>query len=379
MANPNVLFSRGSSVTFPSVLKDPNTIYFLTDTNEIYLGSDKYGFGKDITVTISGVGDTVSNVSWDLASKTLILTMGEAGDAQSIKDAIDEAVGTCIKTISTDRGSAILVDDEDPENVKLSLNIAEGQHAGNVLIEECSDGLKASVEIPEDAVQGVVAGDKVLSLEGELLKSTLSIGTVKENDITYVILKGIGGQEISRFDASDFVKDGMLDSVALEYSTEIPGHRVLVFTFNTASGKEKIKVDVTEFIDTYTAAAEGGLKLDGNEFSIKNEVEASGPINTDVAPGFGETVVLKAVKYDAHGLVTGTGNFNFTMPSIVGGEIGGSAKLLRHVQIASDGTLTGVDIDISTALNESSKHTQIPTAKAVYEAIQDAKTLWERF
>ena len=68
MANTNVLFSRGSSATFPSVLKDPNTIYFLTDTNEIYLGSEKYGFGKDITVAITGVGDTVSNVTWDLAS-----------------------------------------------------------------------------------------------------------------------------------------------------------------------------------------------------------------------------------------------------------------------------------------------------------------------
>lgn len=380
MANPNVLFSKGMSSAFEQIAsKDPYTLYFLTDTKEIYLGSDKYAFGKDISVSINGVGDCVSDVSWDSSTKTLSLTLSNASDAQSVQDAIRDALEDCVKTITTARGSSILVDDTDSENLKLSLNIATGSNAGNVLIEECSDGLRASVDIPEDTIQGVDSNDKILSVDGALIKSTLTIDAVKENGITYVVLKGVGQQEVSRFDASEFVKDGILDSVALEYATDGSNDRLLVFTFNTDSGKETIKINVQEFIDIYNAKASGGLKVENNEFSIDNEVTASGPINSDVAPSFGETITFKAVKYDSHGLITGTGDFTFKMPDLIGGDVGGSSKLIKSITVDSTGALVGTDIDISTALSASSTDNQIPTAKAVYDAIEDAKTCWERF
>lgn len=52
-----------------------------------------------------------------------------------------------------------------------------------------------------------------------------------------------GEDVISEFDATAFVKDGMLDSVALEGDS-------IAFTFNTDAGKEKITVELTKFIDT---------------------------------------------------------------------------------------------------------------------------------
>lgn len=379
MANPNVLFGRGSSLTFPGVTKDPNTLYFLTDTHEMYLGGERYAIGSEVNVVINGLGDTVADVSWDLATKTLTLTMGEAASAQSIVELINDVIGLCVKTISSDRGSAILVDSSDPENLKLSLNIAQGTHAGNVLLEECSDGLRANVDIPEAAVQSVKAGDKILSLDGTVLSSTLSISTLKENDTVYVVLKGVDGQEVSRFDASDFIKDGMLDSVSLEYSADGLNHRLLVMVFNTDAGKETIKVDLQEFINAYTAAANGGLKLEGNEFSIANEVEASGLINTDVAPAFGETIDLKTIKFDNHGLITGSGTFKFKMPELVGGYIGGPDKLVSWIGLDPDGSFHGTAYDISTVLDASSTDLQIPTAKAVWTAIENARTIWERF
>lgn len=375
----NVLFSRGSSVNFAQVVKDPNTLYFLNDTHEIYLGGEKYAFGQDISIAITGVGDTVSNVTFDSSQKLLTLVLGEAADAESIQDLLDDAIATCVKSITTDRGSAILVDATDSENPKLSLNIASGSNAGNVVLEECSDGLKASVEIPEDAVTGVKTGDKILALDNKELTSTLSITTVKEDSKTYVILKGINNAEISRFDASEFVKDGMLDSVALKWSSDGLNHRILVLTFNTDAGKEAIELDVNDLVDVYTAAVTGGLSLnDANEFSIANSVTAAiEPINSNKAPAFGETVTLKAVKYDAHGLITGTGDFTFKMPSLVGGSVGGSDKLVTLVSVAADGTVTGSSLDIATSLSASSTNSQIPTAKAVWDAVEDAKTVWE--
>jgi len=380
MANSNVLFSRGSSSGFTSVIKDPNTLYFITDTHEIYLGNERYAIGGDINISVIGSGDIVSSVEWDSGSKSLRIILSEADDIASIMDAIRDAVQSCVKTVSSDRGSSILVDSSDPENIKLSLNIASGQHSGNVQLEECSDGLRANVEFPEDAIQGVASGDKVISLDDHELSSTLSISTEKIEGSTYVVLKGIGGQEISKFNASDFVKDGMLESVSLEHASDGSNHRILVFVFNTDSGKETIKIDVQEFINTYTAASGGGLKLVSDEFSIENEVSPStNPINSDVAPGFGESAVLKAVKYDSHGLITGVGNFTFTIPNIPDRLIGDEdSTLIKCVGINNDGTLYGDSIDIATSINQVSTDSQIPTAKAVNDAVSDARTRWER-
>lgn len=373
----NVQFSRGSSVNFQNIPKDPNTLYFLTDSHEMYLGGEKYAFGKDITVVVQGNGDTIANATFDRDEKKLVLVLGEAGDAASVIELVRDAVAACVKTVTSDRGSSILVDDSDPENLKLKLNIAEGRNAGNVNIEECSDGLRASVEIPEDAVQGVDAEDKILKLDGKMLKTQLSITTVRENGATYVVLKGLNGVEVSRFDAAEFVKDGMLDSVELKYSSDGLNHRILVLTFNTAAGKEAIELDINDLVDVYVARENGGLREENNEFFIDNSVEASGPINTDVAPAFGEEVTLKAVKYDAHGLITGVGTFKFKMPEIVGGEVGGAGKLVTHLAVGADGEFTGETVDLVTALSASNTDAQVPTAKATWQAIEDAKTVWE--
>lgn len=373
----NVQFSRGSSVNFQNIPKDPNTLYFLTDSHEMYLGGEKYAFGKDITVVVQGNGDTIANATFDRDEKKLVLVLGEAGDAASVIELVRDAVAACVKTVTSDRGSSILVDDSDPENLKLKLNIAEGRNAGNVNIEECSDGLRASVEIPEDTVQGVDAEDKILKLDGKMLKTQLSITTVRENGATYVVLKGLNGVEVSRFDAAEFVKDGMLDSVELKYSSDGLNHRILVLTFNTEAGKEAIELDINDLVDVYVARENGGLREENNEFFIDNSVEASGPINTDVAPAFGEEVTLKAVKYDAHGLITGVGTFKFKMPEIVGGEVGGAGKLVTHLAVGADGEFTGETVDLVTALSASNTDAQVPTAKATWQAIEDAKTVWE--
>jgi len=384
MATPNVLFSRGSSVNFPNLAKDPNTLYFLTDTHEVYLGGEKYAFGQDISVVITGVGDSVVDVNFSASTKTLTLTKGNASDAASIREAIEEALATCVKTIKTDRGSSILVDDSDPENVKLSLNIASGQHAGNVEIEECSDGLRANVDIPEPTVDGVVADDKIIKLDGKKLSSTLTISCEKREGTgqVFVILRGIGGAEISRFDASDFVKAGMLQSVALEEEA-VSGsiHKILVMTFNIEGGQtETIKVDLQDLVDVYTAAQNGGLKLEGSAFSIDNSVEAYDGLESDVAPKFGEYVTFNTTKYNDKGLVTGKGSFKFTMPSL-SGSVGSDdkSKLLTFAEIDNNGELIGEYVDISTALSAMSTDLQIPTAKAVFDAIEDATTRWERF
>lgn len=67
---------------------------------------------------------------------------------------------------------------------------------------------------------------------------------------------------VSSIDASDFIKDGMLQNVALSGNN-------LVFTFNTDAGAEEITVDLTKFIDVY--APGNGLSISGKTISIKRD------------------------------------------------------------------------------------------------------------
>lgn len=106
--------------------------------------------------------------------------------------------------------------------------------------------------------------EKILSLDdNNKLKSTLSIAIEKQNNVDYIILKGINNAEVAKVDASAFVADGMVDSVTL---TTSEGHTYIHIVFNTAAGKNPIDLDVTTLIDIYTAG--DGLTVANNVFSI---------------------------------------------------------------------------------------------------------------
>lgn len=383
MAIPAVLFSRGLSTKFPDVIKDANTMYFLTDTREIYLGNERFAFGTDVTVQVTGSGDTVSTVSWDRANKVLTVEMGKAADAPSIVAMLADALSNYVQSISAPRQSAVNIDSTDPQNPVVDLKFAVGcPEEGNVKFGQCSEGLYANVEIPEVPVTGVVANDKILSMDRTELRSTLSITTTKDTttDKTFVVLQGIGGQEISRFDATDFVKHGLLQSAKLEPRGN-PIHQWLILTFLIDGGHtQTLEADLTDLVDVYTAAPGGGLTLDNGAFSISNTVSASSGVNSDVNLGFGRTVALNTIMYDGHGSITGQKQFNVTMPSL-SGSVGDAAnsKLVTFVGLGDDGALIGNSVDIVTELSATSTNSQIPTAKTVYDAVEDARSVWNTF
>lgn len=384
MATPAVLFSRGSSTRFPDVVKDPNTMYFITDTKEIYLGADRYAFGKDVVVSVTGVGDCVADIAWDVTTKTLTITKGNAADAISVRELIEDTLENYVMRVSAPHDSAISVDNTDAQNPIIDINFATGiPEEGNVKFGQCSEGLYANVEIPEVPIAEVAANDKILSVDHRILKSTLSITTTKDTttDRTFIELQGIGGETISRFDATDFTKHGLLQSAKIEYRGN-PPHPWLILTFLTddghSTGTDVVEVDVSNLVDIYTAKAGGGLKLEEGAFSIANEVTASSGVNSDVDLEFGRTTTLNTIMYDGHGNITGQKTFEVTMPSIGGGSVGNSdnSKLVTFVNIGTDGSLIGNAIDVVTELSASSTDNQIPTAKTVFDAVEDARPTW---
>ena len=127
----------------------------------------------------------------------------------------------------------------------------------------------------------------------ESLNRAENVGYDRETKTIYLIGKG-GTKLGDGFDASDFITDGFLDSVAFE---KVNGNKTnnLVFTFNTASGKNAFKVDFSKYVDVYHADNDSlELNSSTNTFSIKN-VDATkttlgktiqiagGPLANDVA------------------------------------------------------------------------------------------------
>lgn len=164
---------------------------------------------------------------------------------------------------------AITVDDNG-----VALKIAETQ--GNVTLAQSAEGLTANVVIPDAKVTGVKANDSVLALDGTNLTSTIGLSYDSENK--KIKLTGIGNAEIASVDASDFIKDGMLDTARFD-----PETKEITLTFNTASGKDPIKINVSSLVDTYTAKTGSGLTLNDHEFGIDTSIIATAESVTNVS------------------------------------------------------------------------------------------------
>ena len=175
--------------------------------------------------------------------------------AQAAKDLANQKVASVTATA----GSAIEVTGTaTAPTVGLKLD----NISGNVELTQSANGLKASVIIPEATVVGVAEGDKVLGLSEKKLSSTLNLkydSTAKK-----IRLLGINNAVIAEIDATDFIKDGMVDNVQFD-----PTSKVLTITFNTVSGKEAIPVDLSSLVDTYTAG--NGINITGNVVSVKRD------------------------------------------------------------------------------------------------------------
>lgn len=153
---------------------------------------------------------------------------------------------------SVEGNGAISVEDGDTGDIGLSLKL---DSSGNVTLTQSTSGLKASYD---DPMTGVLSSDKVLALNGKNITATVGLAYVSETK--KINLTGKGGTVIASIDASDFIKDGMVDSV------ELSGNN-LVITFNTSAGKEPISVDLSKFLDVYTAGA--GIAVSGKTISVK--------------------------------------------------------------------------------------------------------------
>lgn len=115
----------------------------------------------------------------------------------------------------------------------------------------------------------VIEAVKINNNTFAIADKTASLAMNLTYDSTAKKIKLAIGSETQEIDATDFIKDGMLDNAT--YNAE---NKKLTLTFNTAAGKSAIDVDLTDLVDTYALSA--GAATAGTYLTLTPGVSGTG-------------------------------------------------------------------------------------------------------
>ena len=240
----NVLFKFGTKAQFEAIAtKSETTLYWLTDTQELYKGDILFGKGIEATQSAAGLMSAE-----DKAKLDALVSGGISG--------LTPVDGTIVITDADDGGK--------------SIGVAISAEAGNILVKK-DDGLyvnsSGSIDVPEYEIEK---------------QETAEDGYA----VSYKLKKTVGEASSYVGDVINIPKDMVLESATLESVTEenVPylgaaiGDPYIHMVFNDASASA-INVPVKGLVDTYIAG--DGIAIVDNVISVKIADNANGLVAVD--------------------------------------------------------------------------------------------------
>lgn len=212
-------------------MQDANVL--TDDIYDIYFGTKHYGHFQEgqfeaIDAKIKGLSNDITDLGAVIAKMAILLNLNEdytkVGEYDSLLAAFN-AFGERFNDI-----------EKDVQAIEESLE--------NFLVKD------------------VAAGDKVLTVADGILSSTIGL-KYESNRISLV---GKEGEEIAGFDASEFVKDSVLENV--ELTTKEDGEKYITFTWK-GDDIEDVEIKVSDFAKLYNAGTALELAEDGVTFNVK--------------------------------------------------------------------------------------------------------------
>ena len=212
------------SANYINVAESMDDADFILDKNLGELSASTVSEIERLDTKINGVNSSLSNA------------------LQSVSEALDNEIDR-----ATEKETEL-------EN-KINTEVSNREAADNALSDRI-DNLEGKTLSSENAIAleknendtkitlKINESEKILSQNVLGLTTNISVDILKENDKDYIVLKGINDAEVSRVDATSFIKDGMLDSVRW-----IGESNILEFVFNTDAGKETIRIDFNQFVN----------------------------------------------------------------------------------------------------------------------------------
>lgn len=260
---------------------DTNTSGLTELTTEVELISEGL---SALTEQVNAIEVPVTNVTVNGTS-----VLGEDGvakiDLTSYETVANvESVRERVKNLEDNKvdkvdGSSLMTQEEHQKlsgiSVGAQVNVIEKIKVNGSEITVSDSDKSVDITIPKPPVKNILTKDSgqilTLSTDG-LLDTELELEYVSANPDTNtqatLRLKGVGGTVVSSIDATSFVKDGMIDNVILDGpKNEETGSKYLQITWNTDSGKEVVRLNVSELFNPYSAG--NGIHLSGTTFSVK--------------------------------------------------------------------------------------------------------------
>lgn len=220
-----------------------------------------YDSNSNKIATQTTVSDEIDFLKNSLTGNATIAS--KSGNSVTLKSGVTESKGV----VSNNDGADIILADVASTGAAADVTIADvNNKITATTVEGALTELATSIE---NNVITIASGEKVISKSaGNELSTTLTMVVEKQgeegNQKDYIVLKGIDGVEITKIDASQFLKDGMLSNaelvtVAEEGVTEkVP---YIKLSFNTDAGKQDIRFSI--LVDTYTSG-------DTNTLTVSN-------------------------------------------------------------------------------------------------------------
>lgn len=284
-AAPYIVIGAGSLMKLAAssasgdIESDVRELTTKVSTLETTVGDEESGLVKDVN-ELESIVDTFIETTVPTTYATKEELSGETNARETAISGITEALKGKVNVVE---GSRLMTETEGTKLEGIAagaqVNVIEVVKVNGSALTVSDSDKSVDITVPTAPVQGVKSKSdgQILTLDGDKLDTTLTIAYVPaskgdngEHIPSQLRLQGVDNTVISSINADTFVKDGMIENVTLDGpKSELgeTGKKYLVITWNTESGKDVMRLDVSELFNPYTA--ENGVQLSEGKFSIK--------------------------------------------------------------------------------------------------------------
>lgn len=228
-----------------------------------------------VKAVVNGVsGDDIKVHGLESAAYVTVdsLNATAKGYADAVEAKLPTSANYGVLEVKGDDASGVVVDNTDAQRpiVKIAINTydAHGAAAG------VQSNLTAYETAHKDDYTNTKIDELVQGAKDYADNNDANTEYHVEYDSTNKKIKLVAGADASKMeiDATDFIKDGMIDTVTIGEDND------LVITFNTAAGKDEIRLPLDQLVDIYTGSTGTEVNV-----AVSNQNVISASLNSEIA------------------------------------------------------------------------------------------------
>ena len=198
----------------------------------------------------------------------------------SDREAADAVISGAVDTLSTNLSNEVQRAQNAEQTLQNNINTANARiDAEQIARANADNALSGAIDSVDDKIEA-------LSGEVQTMGDEAIVDAEYVSSSTTIDFYNASGAVVAQVDATDFIADGMIDDVRIE---TISGVTYLVIDFNTASGKEDIKIPLTDIFNPdnyYDKTAVDALlanKANSADVYSKSEVYTKAEVDEAIA------------------------------------------------------------------------------------------------